>query len=106
MSAAPYPSKPHDYRCGITLVGVANCPRVIENWPPFWRNRHFFARFRGDVHNPVERAEMLANSPHLADRHFFGQRRLAAEQPFVSTKACMQSLARRRGNKALRCLIG
>lgn len=55
--------KPHDYRCGIDIVGVANWPRVIENWPPFWRNRHYFARFFGDVDKPDERAAMLAASP-------------------------------------------
>ncbi|MDM0019845.1 S9 family peptidase [Variovorax saccharolyticus] len=55
--------KPHDYRCGIDLVGVANWPRVIENWPPFWRNRHYFAMTYGDVAKPDERAAMLANSP-------------------------------------------
>lgn len=55
--------KPHDYRCGIDMVGVANWPRVIENWPPFWRNRHYFAMTFGDVGKPDERAEMLANSP-------------------------------------------
>ncbi|SFO54375.1 Dipeptidyl aminopeptidase/acylaminoacyl peptidase [Variovorax sp. OK605] len=55
--------KPHDYRCGVDLVGVANWPRVIENWPPFWRNRHYFAAFYGDVNKPEERARMLKNSP-------------------------------------------
>ncbi|MDM0015427.1 S9 family peptidase [Variovorax sp. J22P168] len=55
--------KPHDYRCGIDIVGVANWPRVIESWPPFWRNRHMFAMTYGDVGKPDERAAMLANSP-------------------------------------------
>ncbi|MDM0036077.1 prolyl oligopeptidase family serine peptidase [Variovorax sp. J22P271] len=55
--------KPHDYRCGIDVVGVANWPRVIESWPPFWRNRHYFAMTYGDVAKPDERAAMLANSP-------------------------------------------
>lgn len=55
--------KPHDYRCGVDMVGVANWPRVIENWPPFWRNRHYFAAFYGDVNKPEERAQMLKNSP-------------------------------------------
>jgi dipeptidyl aminopeptidase/acylaminoacyl peptidase len=55
--------KPHDYRCGVDIVGVANWPRVIESWPPFWRNRHYFAMTYGDVSKPDERAEMLANSP-------------------------------------------
>lgn len=53
----------HDYRCGIDLVGVAHWPRVVENWPPFWRNRHWFNRFFGDVGQPDERARMLAQSP-------------------------------------------
>lgn len=55
--------KRHDWRCGVDIVGVANWPRVIENWPPFWRNRHMFETFFGDPKNPEERARMLANSP-------------------------------------------
>lgn len=55
--------KPHDYRCGIDVVGVANWPRVVDNWPSFWRSRHIFARFYGDVNKPEDRAQMLSNSP-------------------------------------------
>lgn len=55
--------KHHDWRCGIDVVGVANWPRVIESWPPFWRNRHYFEATFGDVRKPEERARMLANSP-------------------------------------------
>ncbi|WP_234192402.1 S9 family peptidase [Pseudacidovorax sp. NFM-22] len=55
--------KRQDWRCGVDMVGVANWPRVIENWPPFWRNRHYFARTFGDVNDPAQRARMLANSP-------------------------------------------
>lgn len=55
--------KPHDYRCGVNVVGVANWPRVVDNWPPFWRSRHIFTRFYGDVNRPEDRAQMLANSP-------------------------------------------
>ena len=55
--------KPHNYRCGVNVVGVANWPRVMENWPPFWRNRHYFTRTYGDVNQPDERADMLRNSP-------------------------------------------
>ncbi len=55
--------KPHDYQCGINVVGVANWPRVVDNWPAFWRNRHVFARTYGDVNKPEDRAQMLANSP-------------------------------------------
>jgi dipeptidyl aminopeptidase/acylaminoacyl peptidase len=55
--------KPHDYRCGVNIVGVANWPRVVDNWPPFWRNRHWFARTYGDVRVPGDRAQMMANSP-------------------------------------------
>ncbi len=55
--------KPHDYQCGVNIVGVANWPRVIDSWPPFWRNRHVFARTFGDVNKPEDRAQMLANSP-------------------------------------------
>lgn len=55
--------KHHGWRCGIDIVGVANWPRVIESWPPFWRNRHYFEATFGDVRKPEERARMLANSP-------------------------------------------
>jgi dipeptidyl aminopeptidase/acylaminoacyl peptidase len=55
--------QPHDYRCGINIVGVANWPRVVDNWPPFWRNRHMFERFYGNANDPKDRAAMLANSP-------------------------------------------
>lgn len=55
--------KPHNYRCGVNVVGVANWPRVMENWPPFWRNLHYFTRAYGDVNKPDERADMLRNSP-------------------------------------------
>lgn len=55
--------KPHDYRCGVDLVGVADWARLMEDWPPFWRNRHYFSRFYGDPNVPADRAEMLRNSP-------------------------------------------
>ncbi len=55
--------KRHGYRCGIDVVGVADWPRSIESWPPFWRNRHMFIRFYGDPADPAQRAEMLRNSP-------------------------------------------
>lgn len=55
--------KPHDYACGVDVVGVANWPRVVDNWPSFWRSRHVFGRFYGDVNKPEDRAQMLANSP-------------------------------------------
>lgn len=55
--------KRHDYRCGINVVGVADWPRLIESWPPFWRNRHMFVRFYGDPADPAQRATMLRNSP-------------------------------------------
>ena len=55
--------KAHHYRCGVNIVGAANWPRLIESWPAFWRDRHYFARTFGDVNQPAERAEMLRNSP-------------------------------------------
>ncbi|MEO8020762.1 prolyl oligopeptidase family serine peptidase [Polaromonas sp.] len=55
--------KPHDYACGVDVVGVANWPRLADSWPAFWRSRHMFARFYGDVNKPEDRAQMLANSP-------------------------------------------
>lgn len=55
--------KEQDWQCGIDIVGVANWARVIENWPPFWRNRHYFHAFYGDPKDPEQRARMIANSP-------------------------------------------
>jgi dipeptidyl aminopeptidase/acylaminoacyl peptidase len=55
--------KRHDWRCGVNIVGVANWVRVIENWPPFWRNKHMFITFYGDPSVPAEREQMLAQSP-------------------------------------------
>lgn len=55
--------KEQDWRCGVNIVGVADWARVIENWPPFWRNRHMFHAFYGDPKDPQQRALMLANSP-------------------------------------------
>ncbi|HSW19824.1 MAG TPA: prolyl oligopeptidase family serine peptidase, partial [Ramlibacter sp.] len=56
-------NKYQDWRCGVDIVGVADWARVIENWPPFWRNRHLFHAFYGDPTDPQQRARMLANSP-------------------------------------------
>ncbi len=55
--------KPHDYRCGVNIVGVANWPRTIESWPPYWRNRHYADRFFGAVDDPAQRERLLAQSP-------------------------------------------
>lgn len=55
--------KPHPYACGIDVVGVANWPRIFDTWPPFWRNRHFFAWFYGNPNDPVERDAMWRGSP-------------------------------------------
>ena len=55
--------KDHDWRCGVDIVGVADWARLIENWPPFWRNRHMFHAFFGDPADHAQRAAMLANSP-------------------------------------------
>ncbi len=61
--------KRQDWRCGVNMVGVANWARVIENWPPFWRNRHMFTTFFGNPAVPAERERMLAQSPisHVKD---------------------------------------
>jgi dipeptidyl aminopeptidase/acylaminoacyl peptidase len=55
--------KDHDWKCGVDIVGVANWPRVIENWPPYWRGRHYAEAFYGDVKDPQQRARMLEESP-------------------------------------------
>ena len=55
--------KREDWKCGVDIVGVANWVRVIENWPPFWRNRHYFIAFYGDPAKPEERERMLRESP-------------------------------------------
>lgn len=56
--------KPHDYRCGINIVGVANWPRAIESFPPYWSySRLYTNRMYGDLNKPEELARMVANSP-------------------------------------------
>ncbi len=55
--------RPHAYRCGVAIVGVADWPRTIENWPRYWGQRHWPERFYGRPEDPVERAEMLRQSP-------------------------------------------
>lgn len=56
--------KPHDYRCGINIVGVANWPRAIESFPPYWSySRLYTNRMYGDINKPEELAQMVANSP-------------------------------------------
>lgn len=55
--------KPHDYRCGVNVVGVANWARALTSFPTYWRGEHYWRRFVGDVKQPDERAEMLRNSP-------------------------------------------
>jgi dipeptidyl aminopeptidase/acylaminoacyl peptidase len=55
--------KQQDWRCGVNWVGVANWPRVVENWPPYWRNRHYVEYFLGDPKKPADRERMLKQSP-------------------------------------------
>jgi dipeptidyl aminopeptidase/acylaminoacyl peptidase len=56
--------KPHNYRCGVNIVGVANWPRAIESFPPYWRySRPYMNRMYGDMNDPAARAQALANSP-------------------------------------------
>jgi dipeptidyl aminopeptidase/acylaminoacyl peptidase len=55
--------KRQDWKCGVDMVGVANWVRVIENWPPFWRNRHYFIAFYGDPSKPQERERMMRDAP-------------------------------------------
>ncbi|MFZ4758575.1 MAG: prolyl oligopeptidase family serine peptidase [Burkholderiaceae bacterium] len=55
--------KPHPYRCGVDVVGVADWARTIENWPRYWGARHWPERFYGRPEDPAERADMLRQSP-------------------------------------------
>lgn len=55
----------HDWRCGVDLVGVADWARLMERWPPFWRNRHWFTRFFGDPATEEGRAALRAASPRF-----------------------------------------
>jgi len=56
-------SQPHPYRCGVSIVGVADWPRTLAAWPPYWTNRAWATRFYGRLDDPAERAEMLRQSP-------------------------------------------
>ena len=55
--------KPHAYACGVNIVGVANWPRIFETWPPYWRARHYFEWFYGNVDDAAEREAMWRGSP-------------------------------------------
>jgi len=55
--------QPHPYRCGVSIVGVANWPRTIAAWPPYWTNRSLATRFYGRVDDPADQAEMMRQSP-------------------------------------------
>jgi len=55
---------PELYACGVSTVGVANWPRAIEEFPPYWRHdAHLIRRFYGDPRDPVERAQLAEQSP-------------------------------------------
>ena len=55
---------PELYACGISVVGVANWPRALESFPPYWKNfTHLFHRFYGDPRNPADRALLESQSP-------------------------------------------
>jgi dipeptidyl aminopeptidase/acylaminoacyl peptidase len=55
--------KRQDWRCGVNIVGVADWSRLMEDWPPFWRNRHWFQKFYGDPSMAAEREAMRQQSP-------------------------------------------
>jgi dipeptidyl aminopeptidase/acylaminoacyl peptidase len=55
--------KRQDWRCGVNWVGVANWPRVVENWPPYWHYRHYTEYLLGDPKKPEDRERMLRQSP-------------------------------------------
>ena len=50
-------------RCGVSIVGVADWPRTIAAWPPYWTNRNWATRFYGSVEDPTDRTEMMRQSP-------------------------------------------
>jgi dipeptidyl aminopeptidase/acylaminoacyl peptidase len=55
--------QPELYACGISQVGVANWPRLLENAPPYWRDAlPMWRRFLGDLRRPEERLRLLASS--------------------------------------------
>ncbi|MEI7445454.1 MAG: prolyl oligopeptidase family serine peptidase [Burkholderiales bacterium] len=58
--------RPHPYRCGVSVVGVADWPRTIDAWPAHWARRNWAARFFGRTSDPAERAELLRQSPITA----------------------------------------
>ena len=55
---------PELYACGVSTVGVANWPRAIEAFPPYWKPyTYFYRRFYGDPSDPADRAQLDAQSP-------------------------------------------
>ncbi len=55
--------KPHEYQCGVDIVGVADWVRTMQEWPRFWRNRHYFERFYGLIDTPEQRERLRQLSP-------------------------------------------
>lgn len=56
-------AQPHPYRCGVSIVGVADWPRTVQAWPPYWGIRAWADRFFGRPDDAADRADMLRQSP-------------------------------------------
>lgn len=55
---------PELYACGISTVGVADWPRAIEAFPPYWKpDTHLIRRFYGNPGDAADRARLEEQSP-------------------------------------------
>jgi dienelactone hydrolase len=55
---------PELYACGISSVGVANWPRAIQEFPPYWKSSmHLVYRFYGDPRRPEDLTRLKEQSP-------------------------------------------
>ena len=86
--------KDQDWRCGVDIVGVANWQRVIENWPPFWRNRHMFHTFFGDPAVPAEREPERGVAAGVDDAHPHTPAGPGAERPWRCGQAAVDEVVR------------
>lgn len=56
---------PERFACAVSVVGVLDLARLIEQAPPYWEDQGlpWWHRFVGDPADPAQRAEIDARSP-------------------------------------------
>lgn len=55
---------PNRFACGISVVGMSDLSRLLEQAPAYWASsRPLWQRFIGDASDPVQREQQLQRSP-------------------------------------------